>query len=487
MKNEISKLYPSDLWSNFYDLTQIPRPSKHEAKVVEFIVGFGKSLGLEVLTDGVGNVIIRKPATPGYENRAGVIFQGHVDMVPQKNSDKVHNFETDPLQLQIVDGWVKATGTTLGADNGIGVAAAMAVLQSKTLEHGPVEALFTIDEESGMTGAFGLQPKLLQGSILMNLDSEDEGELYVGCAGGTNANMEFLYNEVEVPKGMVGFKLSLTGLKGGHSGLDIIRGRGNANKLIFRFIKFAVSQLGVRLASIDGGNMRNAIPREAFAIVAVPQREVEVFVQTVLEFEDIFKSEYGRVEPTLSFKAESCEVPSSLIFEMVQDDLINAIQACPNGVVRMSDEMPGLVETSTNLSIVHSENGKIKVQCLIRSSVDTAKDDVESTIESVFSLAGARVKFDGQYPGWKPNIDSPILKVMKETYQKMYNKVPDVKAIHAGLECGILGAIYPKWDMISFGPNIRFPHSPDEKVEIEGVGKFWDYLVESLKNVPLKQ
>nr|MBP8850987.1 beta-Ala-His dipeptidase [Breznakibacter sp.] len=261
MKNEISKLYPSDLWSNFYDLTQIPRPSKHEAKVVEFIVGFGKSLGLEVLTDGVGNVIIRKPATPGYENRAGVIFQGHVDMVPQKNSDKVHNFETDPLQLQIVDGWVKATGTTLGADNGIGVAAAMAVLQSKTLEHGPVEALFTIDEESGMTGAFGLQPKLLQGSILMNLDSEDEGELYVGCAGGTNANMEFLYNEVEVPKGMVGFKLSLTGLKGGHSGLDIIRGRGNANKLIFRFIKFAVSQLGVRLASIDGGNMRNAIPR----------------------------------------------------------------------------------------------------------------------------------------------------------------------------------------------------------------------------------
>lgn len=487
MKKEISKLYPSDLWSNFYALTQIPRPSKHETKVVEYLVGFGKSLGLEVVTDKVGNVVIRKPATLGYENRAGVILQGHVDMVPQKNSSTVHNFETDPLKLQIVDGWVTATDTTLGSDNGIGVAAAMAILQSKTLEHGPIEALFTIDEETGMTGAFGLQPRLLQGSVLMNLDSEDEGELYVGCAGGTNANLEFRYNEVEVPKGMVGFKLCLTGLKGGHSGLDIVRGRGNANKLIFRFIKFAVSQLGVRLASIDGGNMRNAIPREAFAVMAVPQREVEVFVKTVSEFEDIFKNEYGRVEPTLSFKAETCDTPASLIFEMVQDDLINAIQACPNGVVRMSDEMPGLVETSTNLSIVHSENGKIKVMCLIRSSVDTAKDDVESTIESVFSLAGARVNFDGQYPGWKPNIDSPILKVMKSTYEKMYGRVPEVKAIHAGLECGILGAIYPKWDMISFGPNIRFPHSPDEKVEITGVGKFWDYLVESLKNVPLKK
>lgn len=486
MKNEISKLYPSDLWSNFYELTQIPRPSKHEAKVLEYIINFGKSQNLEVTTDKTGNIIIRKPATKGFEDRAGIILQGHVDMVPQKNSDKVHDFERDPLQLQIVDGWVKATGTTLGSDNGIGVAAAMAVLQSKTLQHGPIEALFTVDEETGMTGAFGLEPKLLKGSILINMDSEDEGELYVGCAGGTDANLEFNYNEVEVPKGMLSFKLSLTGLKGGHSGLDIVRGRGNANKLIFRFIKFAVSQLGVRLASINGGNMRNAIPREAFAILTVPTREVEVFKQTVTEFEDIFKNEYGKVEPTISFKAEPCEMPSTLIHEMIQDDLINAIQACPNGVIRMSDDVAGLVETSTNLSIVTSGQGKIKVKCLIRSSVDTAKDDVESTIESVFLLAGARVKFDGQYPGWKPNVDSPILKIMKETYKNMYGKVPDVKAIHAGLECGILGAIYPKWDMISFGPNIRFPHSPDEKVEIESVGKFWDFLVEALKNAPLK-
>ena len=372
MKNEISKLYPNDLWSNFYQLTQIPRPSKHEAKVVEYLINFGKSLGLETLTDKAGNVIIRKPATAGYENRAGIIFQGHVDMVPQKNSDKIHNFETDPLQLQIEDGWVKATGTTLGSDNGIGVAAAMAILQSKTLEHGPIEVLFTIDEETGMTGAFELEPKLLKGTILMNLDSEDEGELYVGCAGGTNANLEFKYNEVEVPKGMVGFKLSLTGLKGGHSGLDIIRGRGNANKLIFRFIKFAVSQLGARLASIDGGNMRNAIPREAFAILVVPQREVEVFKSTVAEFEVIFKAEYGKVEPSINFKVESCETPLTLIHEMVQDDLINAIQACPNGVIRMSDDMKGLVETSTNLAIVKSDKGKIHVMCLLRSSVDTA-------------------------------------------------------------------------------------------------------------------
>ena len=486
MKNEISKLYPSDLWSNFYALTQIPRPSKHEAKVVEYLLDFGKSLNLETIIDKTGNVIIRKPATSGFENRKGIVFQAHIDMVPQKNSDKAHDFETDPLQLQISDGWVMATGTTLGADNGIGVAAIMALLQSKTVQHGPIEALFTIDEETGMTGAFGLDSTLLNGSILINLDSEDEGELYVGCAGGSNANMVFHYNEVEVPKGMVAFKLNLTGLKGGHSGIDIIRGRGNTNKLIFRFIKFAVSQLGVRLASINGGNMRNAIPREAFAVVAVPMREVEVFKKTVAEFEDIFKTEYGKVEPTLSFKTEACDLPASLIHEMIQDDLINAIQGCPNGVVRMSDDMKGLVETSTNLSIVQSQNGKINVMCLVRSSIDTAKDDVESTIESVFSLAGARIKFDGQYPGWKPNLDSEILKVLKETYQKLYDKEPEIRAIHAGLECGILGDIYPKLDMISFGPNIRFPHSPDEKVEIESVRKFWDFLVEAIRNSPIK-
>lgn len=486
MKNEILKLYPSDLWNNFYQLTQIPRPSKHETKVVEYLKDFGKSLGLEVKTDKVGNVIICKPATSGFENRIGVILQGHVDMVPQKNSDKTHNFETDPLELQIVDGWIKANGTTLGSDNGIGVAAAMAVLQSTTIEHGPIEALFTIDEETGMTGAFGLQPKLLSGNILLNLDSEDEGELYVGCAGGTNANIEFTYNEVEVPKGMAGFKLSLTGLKGGHSGLDIAKGRGNANKLIFRFIKFAISQLGARLASIDGGNMRNAIPREAFAIIAIPQREVGILKKTVTEFESIFKNEFGSVEPNITFNAEPCDTPNTLIHEMVQDDLINAIQACPNGAMRMNTDMVGLVETSTNLAIVKSENGKIKVLCLLRSSVDTAKDDLESSFESLFSLAGANIIFDGQYPGWKPDMNSPILKVLKDTYHNLYGKTPAVKAIHAGLECGILGSIYPKWDMISFGPNIRFPHSPDEKVEISSVGKFWDFMIETLKSIPSK-
>lgn len=479
-------LEPKLLWENFYQLTTIPRPSKKEGNAVKFVESVGKSLNLETITDKVGNVIIRKPATPGYENRKGIILQSHLDMVPQKNSDKQHDFEKDPIQAFVEDGWVKARGTTLGADNGIGVAATLAVLQSTDLIHGPIEALFTIDEETGMTGANNLQPGILKGDILINMDSEDEGELYVGCAGGTNANVRFTYKDEPVPANYVAYRISVTGLKGGHSGLDINLGRANANKLMFRFLKYAVANIGLRLASIDGGSLRNAIPREAFAVVVVPEKATDELKETIEDFFKIYKHEYGKVEPDLKFSAEKTSMPLHLMDEMTQDDLINAIQACPNGVVRMSTDMEGLVETSLNLAIVKSENHEVKALALLRSSVDTAKEDVESTLESIFRLAGAEIWFDGQYPGWKPNMDSAILKAMQKVYNDKWGKVPEIKAIHAGLECGILGSAYPNWDMISFGPTIRYPHSPDEKVNIETVSLFWQFLVETLKSVPNK-
>ncbi len=487
MSNEIVNLEPKLLWENFYKLTQIPRPSKKELKAAEAVAEFGRSLGLETIQDEVGNVIIRKPATPGMENKKGVILQGHIDMVPQKNSDKVHDFEKDPIETYIEDGWVTANGTTLGADNGIGVAAAMAILQSDDIEHGPLEVLVTIDEETGMTGANELKPGVLKGDILLNMDSEDEGELYVGCAGGTNANVTFTFKEYPFPShDSKAFRIAVTGLKGGHSGLDINIGRANANKLLFRFLKYAVANLGVRLSSVDGGSLRNAIPREAFAIVAVPEKNRDEFIKALKDHESIFKNEYSSTEPGLKLDAEEVEHPEFIMNEVVQDDVINSIQACPNGVIRMSADMEGLVETSTNLAIVKSDKEHVYVQCLIRSSVDTAKEDVESMHDSLFRLAGAEIDFDGQYPGWKPNPDSPILKTMSKVYENKWGKIPKIKGIHAGLECGILGNTYPNWDMISFGPTIRYPHSPDEKVNIESVQKFWDFLVETLKNIPEK-
>jgi dipeptidase D len=486
MSQEIINIEPKAVWENFYKLTQVPRPSKHEEKIQEFMMKFGKSLGLETEKDAVGNVVIRKPATPGMENRKGIVLQGHLDMVPQKNSDTKHDFEKDPIDAWIDGEWVKARGTTLGADNGMGVAAAMTVLASKTLVHGPVEALFTCDEETGMTGAFGLKAGWLKGDILLNMDSEDEGELYVGCAGGVNANIEFEYDEMIVAKGYSSYKLTVKGLKGGHSGLDINLGRGNANKLLVRFLKHATREMDARLAEINGGGMRNAIPREAYAVVVVPTEAVTEFLAAVSKFETVYKAELKITEPNLSFTVEECTKPKSLIDERVQDDLIDAVYACPNGTIRLSDSMPGLVETSTNLATVKSENGVISVKCLLRSSVDSAKDDLCEQVESVFSLAGGMVRFDGGYPGWKPNMDSAILKQMKQIYENKFGRVPEVKAIHAGLECGILGGNYPHWDMISFGPTMRFPHSPDEKVNIPTVQKFWDFLVETLKNAPLK-
>ncbi len=486
MSKDILNLEPKPLWNNFYSLTQIPRPSKHEDKIREFAADFGKKLGLETIVDEVGNVIIRKPATPGMENRKGVILQGHLDMVPQKNSDKNHDFEKDPIET-IVDGeWVRANGTTLGADNGMGVAAAMAILESKDIPHGPIEALFTSDEETGMTGATGLKPGVMKGEILINMDSEDEGELYIGCAGGTNGNFKFRYTEDAVPSGHIAYKISVTGMKGGHSGVDIHLGRGNANKVMIRFFWHAARKHGLRLSSIDGGSLRNAIPREAFAVITLPEANKDSFLNCLEEYTKTVRKELSAVEPDLKIETAGIEVPKRLIDEKTQQNLFNALYACPNGVIRMSNDMIGLVETSTNLAIVKSADGEINIQCLLRSSVDSAKTDLEQMMQCVFEMAGAEIIFNGQYPGWKPNPSSPILKTMQGVYQKKYGNIPEIKAIHAGLECGILGGAYPGWDMISFGPTIRYPHSPDEKVNIATVQKFWDFLVETLKNIPAK-
>lgn len=486
MNTNLSGLKPEAIWKNFVSLTQIPRPSKKEARIIQFMKEFGENLGLETIVDEVGNVIIRKPATPGMEDRKGVILQGHLDMVPQANSDRQFNFDTDPIEAYIDGDWVTANGTTLGADNGMGVAAAMVVLEAKDLAHGPIEALFTVDEETGMTGAFNLKPGLLHGDILMNMDSEDEGELYIGCAGGVNANVYYSYDEMDAPKGSVGIRVMLSGMKGGHSGIDIPLYRANANKLLFRFLKKAMTDFDARIAELEAGSLRNAIPREAWALITVKSDHLTALKNWITEFQKTVKNEYKTSDPDLKVTFEMADLPKKVMNELAQQDFINAIYACPNGVVRMSSDMEGLVETSTNLAIVTVKNGEAIVKNLLRSSVDSAKHDLAEVVKSVFQLAGARVELTGEYPGWKPNPNSPILKEMLEIYNNKFGKVPEVKAIHAGLECGLLGGVYPHWDMISFGPTIRYPHSPDEKVHIGSVEKFWDFLVETLKHVPKK-
>lgn len=484
--SSIKELYPQPLWRNFYSLTQIPRPSKKEGEAVVFVRKFGEKLGLETEVDEVGNVVIRKPATPGYENRKTVVLQAHLDMVPQKNSDKEHDFEKDPIETVIDGEWVRANGTTLGSDNGMGVAAAMAVLEAGDLKHGPVEALFTIDEETGMTGAFALKPGFLKGDILLNMDSEDEGELYIGCAGGMNTTGELSYKEEDVPPGSIAYKVSVTGLKGGHSGLDIHLGRGNANKIMNRFFWAAAEKTDFRISSLDGGSLRNAIPREAFAIVTVPGSDKQTFVDLVNEYSMLFQIEFNGPDPDLKFSIQETGLPRKVMDAETQKKFIRMIYGIPNGVMRMSTDMPEVVETSTNLAIVNAKAGKVTALCLIRSSIDSAKFSVGYMTQAVMELAGAYVTHDGTYPGWKPNVNSPILKTMKQVYQENFGKIPEIKVIHAGLECGIIGDVYPDMDLISFGPTIRFPHSPDEKVQIETVGKFWDFLVETLRNVPAK-
>lgn len=483
----IKDLQPSAIWQNFYKLTQVPRPSNHEEKAREFMLSWAKENNIKAQMDEAGNIILSKPATPGMENRKGIILQGHLDMVPQKNEDTEHDFEKDPIQAYADGEWVRAKGTTLGADNGMGVAAGMAILTSTDIPHGPVEVLITATEETGMDGANGLKPGVLHGDILLNLDSETEGELYVGCAGGVDSTIEFNYKEEAVPANVKAYRLAVKGLKGGHSGMDINLGRGNSNKLLFRFLKTYATELGIRVAFVTGGSLRNAIPRESFATIVLPAANEAKLQAAVKEATGIYKAELSAKEPTLQVSAEATEMPAAVMDECTQFRLTNAILACPNGAMRMIDSMPDTVETSNNLAIVKSDKGKVIINTLLRSSVETAKEALAQSIQAVFELAKAdKIVFDGAYPGWKPNPDSAILKEMQEIYQQMYGKKPAIMAVHAGLECGILGSKYPNWDMISFGPTICSPHSPDERVNIASVCKFWDYLKATLKNVPAK-
>lgn len=483
----IAELDPQRVWKIFHELNQIPRPSKKEGKAVEFVYNYGKKLGLKTVKDKVGNVIISKPATKGMENRAGIILQGHLDMVPQKNNDVKFNFETDPIKTRIVGDWVYATGTTLGADNGMGVCAALAVLEAKDLQHGPIEALFTIDEETGMTGARALKAGMLNGSILINLDSETEGEIYVGCAGGLDCEATFKYSEEEIPAGYVGEKISACGFIGGHSGMDINLYRANANKVLVRVLLPLMRDLDARLISIEGGSVRNAIPRESFATIAIAKDKLNEAKKIVERAAAEVKIEYAATDKDANILISSAKIGKTAIKKRAAINIVKAIYACPTGVERMSDAMPGLVETSNNMAIVKSESGKLFVYSLLRSSVDSEKEDLAAKMRAVFELGGAKVKFTGGYSGWKPNMDSPILKEMVQIYKKMYGKPAEIKAIHAGLECGILGGTYPNWDMVSCGPTLLSPHSPDERVNIPSVGKFWKFLVEVLANAPKRK
>ena len=492
MKN----LKPQGLWNNFYDLTQIPRPSGKKEEISAFLANYGRSLGLETIVDGIGNVIIRKPASPGYENHPGVILQGHMDMVPQKNNDTVFDFEKDPIEAYIDGEWVTAKGTTLGADNGLGLAMAMAVLESNDIKHGPIELLCTIDEETGMTGAMALKPGVLQGEILINLDSETEGELYVGCAGGLDASATAAYVPAEAPEAHECWSLTVKGFKGGHSGMDIILCRGNANKLAARIIYELMTKADVKLLDLEGGTLRNAIPREAFATVYVPEAKVAEAQKVFAEVSAAIKAEYAGTDPDSEFifkpyecaEGECCCHGDECKYVPEADALrfVRAILACPDGVERMSSEMPGLVETSNNLAMVKIEAGEFSVKTLMRSSVDTAKDALTAKFESVFGLAGIETSFAGGYSGWAPNPDSAILATMKKVYNDLYGKEPAVMAIHAGLECGILSGAYPHWDMVSCGPTLMSPHSPDERANIPSVAKCWEFLKAVLANIPVK-
>jgi dipeptidase D len=482
MGKEIIELKPSKLWQFFYDLTQIPRPSGHEKEVIEYIRRFAESKNLEYRMDTIGNILISKPAKPGKEIVKGVVLQAHVDMVPQKNNARVHDFKTDAIET-IIDGeWLKANNTTLGADNGIGVAAMLAVLDSEDIQHGPLEALFTVTEETGMDGAFELEKDVLKADTLLNLDAENEGELYIGCAGGVDVEANIDYKEELAPQG-IALDITISGLKGGHSGLDINLGRANANKIMGRLLWSLHSKFQIKIAYVKGGNLRNAIPREAQAKIVVPERsEAEVreycnvFVRNV-------KSEYKTTEPDFYLEIKPGRAPEMVMSDTFNQRLLGMLNASKNGVIRMNTDMPGLVETSLNLAIVDFTDGHAQMIYLVRSSVDSAKQALTEELAAFHQVLGCKVDFVGDYPGWQPNTESYILNLMQKVYFEEFGKTPEIKAMHAGLECGIIGSKYPHMDMISFGPTIRFPHSPDEKVRIKSVEKFWKYLLYTLKRI----
>ncbi len=481
----LSNLEPKVVWEYFEDICQIPRQSKKEEKIIQFLLDFGKNNNLNTKRDEIGNVLISKSATAGKENTKTVVLQSHIDMVCEANEGTNHNFETDPIQPVIDGNWVKAKGTTLGADDGIGVAAQMALLTSTDVEHGPIECLFTVDEETGLSGAFALQSGFFEGKILINLDSEDEGELFIGCAGGIDTLAIFDYDEESVPENHVGIKISVKGLNGGHSGDEIEKGLGNSIKIMNRFLWNACNELDIKLGDFDGGKARNAIPREAFVHITIHKDEKAELITLFNDFAPAVKNELAVTEPKLELEIEEADLPNFVIDEDTQFALLNSLYACPHGVFAMSMDIKGLVETSTNLaSIKFIEDNQIFITTSQRSSIETAKYDIASKVESVFRLAGAKVKHGEGYPGWKPNTNSDIMKITEKSYEKLFGVKPIVRAIHAGLECGLFLEKYPYLDMISFGPTIKGAHTPEERIDIETTVKFWDLLIDVLKNIP---
>ncbi len=483
----IKDLQPSLVWNNFYGLTRCPRPSKHEEAVREYILKWAKERNMDAVADETGNIIIRIPATPGYENRRGVIIQGHMDMVPQKTSDTVHDFLKDPIETWIDGEWVKAKGTTLGADNGIGVAMGMAVAEDKNLPHGPIEVLITYDEETGMSGAEALKPGVLKGDILLNLDSEDEMELCIGCAGGLDAIAEFRYKKENTPEGYVGYKLDVKGLSGGHSGMDISLYRANANKVLAAALIPVISKFGAKVVDICGGSLRNAIPFEGEAEIVVPKSKATVVVRTVRKIFEELTLRYKESDPAMSATITRSVMPAP---KYIQTDVVlnalKAIMACPSNVIRMSQSMPGLTETSINLAVVRCKNGKIVVSSLLRSAIDEAKRELADRVRYIFEAFGASIKFVGGYCGWIPKPDTPMIAMLNDIHTRMFGKPMNVLATHGGLECAILGGKYPNWEMVSIGPTIMYPHSPDEKVNIASVANVWEFLKAILKEVPEK-
>ncbi len=483
MNETIRTLEPTAMWNHFADLNAVPRPSKKEEKVIQFIKQFGEKLGLPTTVDEAGNVIIKKPATKGMEDRVTVVLQSHLDMVHQKNASTQFDFNTQGIEMRVDGDWVKANGTTLGADNGIGVASIMALLESKDIPHPALEALFTIDEETGMTGALSLKGGLLEAKIMLNLDTEDDHELTIGCAGGVDVTATGSYETTPSSPGTA-LKITVKGLTGGHSGMDIHKGRGNANKLMNRILINLQKSFELEIASLDGGSLRNAIPRESACELVIASGKEEQVKEKVVELAAIIKAEYQTTDPNLTITIEAATKPEQVWDKAFQDIFLRAVYACPNGIYRMSPDIAGLVQTSNNIARVLVKDGSYQVQCLTRSSVDSEKTDLQDAIIATFELIGANVTTAGSYPGWTPKPSAAIVKLMSDLYEERYHEKASVSACHAGLECGILGTNYPEMQMISFGPNITGAHSPDEKVQISSVQKYWGFLLETLKRIP---
>ena len=484
--SEIKNLKPECIWRNFDALTQVPRPSGHLEKIQQFLLDFAAQAGVEAMKDSGGNIVMRKPATPGMENRKGIILQAHMDMVPQKSKESKHNFETDPIETYIDGDWVKAKGTTLGADNGLGVATIMAVMEDKTLVHGPVEALITADEETHMVGANALPEGELFGDILLNLDSETWGKFVIGSAGGVDVSAKLEYKEVETDDDDVAMKVVLNGLRGGHSGLEIHEGRANANKLMVRFVREAVATCEARLATWHGGTMRNAIPFECETVLTLPKENVEEFKQLVAEFKETFENDYKAIESGIGFFTESVETPATEVPEEIQDNLIDAIYACHDGVLRMIPTFPTVVETSSNLAIIDIAEGKAEFKILARSANDSMRDYLATTLESCFSMAGMEVTMSGSYGGWDPNTDSEILKLLEKNYLELFGEEATKQADHAGLECSVIRGKYPHLDVVSFGPTLCSPHTTSERCSISTAAPFWELLKKTLETAPVK-